>query len=151
MGGSWRAVGETEGEQLAALGSSELFPFRLLITFAATTLVGIWSSCFAAACNTPYSARFSPRCIAHWARSARIPRKRGQLMGMRHYVSILRFAASSTGRAQLRNVAGQPGRARRAREDRKQQNGKEKEQSFGLFFSLVSGSYLQLILPYRSH
>ena len=38
-----------------------------------TTLVGIWSSCSAAACNTPYSARFSPRCIAHWARSARIP------------------------------------------------------------------------------
>ena len=38
-----------------------------------TTLVGIWSSCYAAACNTPYSARFSPRCIAHWARSARIP------------------------------------------------------------------------------
>lgn len=36
MGGSWRAVGETEGEQLAALGSSELFLFRLLITFAAT-------------------------------------------------------------------------------------------------------------------
>ena len=34
--GSWQAVGETEGEQLAALGSSELFPFRLLITFAAT-------------------------------------------------------------------------------------------------------------------
>ena len=25
-----------------------------------TTLVGIWSSCSAAACNTPYSARFSP-------------------------------------------------------------------------------------------
>ena len=73
MGGSWRAVGETEGEQLAALGNSELFLFRLLITFAATTLVGIWSSCFAAACNTPYSARFSPRCIAHRARSARIP------------------------------------------------------------------------------
>ena len=72
--GSWQAEGLTEGEQLAALGSSDLFPFRLLITFAATTLVGIWSSCFAAACNTPYSARFSPRCIAHWARSARIPR-----------------------------------------------------------------------------
>ena len=71
--GSWQAEGLTEREQLAALGSSELFPFRLLITFAATTLVGIWSSCFAAACNTPYSARFSPRCIAHWARSARIP------------------------------------------------------------------------------
>ena len=101
MGGSWRAVGETEGEQLAALGSSELFLFRLLITFAATTLVGIWSSCFAAACNTPYSARFSPRCIAHWARSARIPRKRGQLMGVRHYVSTLRFAASRTAGAQL--------------------------------------------------
>ena len=67
--GSWQAEGLTEGEQLAALGSSELFPFRLLITFAATTLVGIWSSCFAAACNTPYSARFSPRCIAHRTRS----------------------------------------------------------------------------------
>ena len=48
--------------------------------YAATrTLVGIWSSCSAAACNTPYSARLSPRCIAHWARSARIPRKRGRL------------------------------------------------------------------------
>ena len=46
---------------------------------ATRTLVGIWSSCYAAACNTPYSARFSPRCIAHWARSARIPRKRGRL------------------------------------------------------------------------
>ena len=34
--GSWQAEGLTEGEQLAALGSSELFPFRLLITFAAT-------------------------------------------------------------------------------------------------------------------
>ena len=29
-----------------------------------------------------------------------------------------------------------------AREDRKQQNGKEKNSPFGLFFSLVSGSYL---------
>jgi len=67
--GSWQAEGLTEGEQLAALGSSELFPFRLLITFAATTLVGIWSSCFAAACNTPYSARFSPRCIVRRTRS----------------------------------------------------------------------------------
>ena len=34
--GSWQAEGLTEGEQLAALGNSELFPFRLLITFAAT-------------------------------------------------------------------------------------------------------------------
>ena len=48
-------------------------PLRLLVALAATTLVGIWSSCFATACNTPYSARFSPRCIAHRARSARIP------------------------------------------------------------------------------
>ena len=112
--GSWRAVGETEWEQLAVLGSSELFPFQLLITFAATTLVGIWSSCFAAACNTPYSARFSPRCIAHWARSARIPRKRGQLMGMRHYVSILRFAASRTaGALSCCPVASQPYKHRR--------------------------------------
>ena len=44
------------------------------------TLVGIWSSCSAAACNTPYSARFSPRCIAHRARSAQIPRKRWRLL-----------------------------------------------------------------------
>ena len=57
-------------------------------------------------------------------------------------LELLRFAASSTGRAQLRNVAGQPGRARQAREDREQQNGKEKNSPFGLFFSLVSGSYL---------
>ena len=59
-------------------------------------------------------------------------------MGVRHYVSILRFAASSTGRAQLRNVAGQLGGARQAREDRKQQNGKEKEQSVWtvLFFGI---------------
>ena len=28
---------------------------------------------------------------------------------------------------------------------------KKKNSPFGLFFSLVSGSYLQLILPYRSH
>ena len=53
-------------------------------------------------------------------------------------LELLRFAASSAGRAQLRNVAGQPGRARRAREDRKQQNGKEKEQSVWtvLFFGI---------------
>ena len=114
---------ETEGEHLAALASSELFPFQLLITFAATTLVGIWSSCFAAACNTPYSARFSPRCIAHWARSARIPRKRGQLMGVRHYVSILRFAASRAAGAQLL-PRRQPTWRLVAREDREQQNGK---------------------------
>ena len=54
-------------------------PLRLLVALASTTLVGIWSSCFAAACNTPYSARFSPRCIAHRARSARIPFQ-GRLM-----------------------------------------------------------------------
>ena len=52
------------------------------------------------------------------------------------------LAASPTGRAQLRNVAGQLGGARQAREDREQQNGKEKNSPFGLFFSLVSGSYL---------
>ena len=57
-------------------------------------------------------------------------------------LELLRFAASPTGRAQLRNVAGQLGGARQAREDREQQNGKEKNSPFGLFFSLVSGSYL---------
>ena len=50
------------------------------LPFTDRTLVGIWSSCSAAACNTPYSARFSPRCIALWARSARIPRKRWRLL-----------------------------------------------------------------------
>ena len=48
-------------------------PFGHSLRSCPRTLVGIWSSCYAAACNTPYSARFSPRCIAHWARSARIP------------------------------------------------------------------------------
>ncbi len=53
-------------------------------------------------------------------------------------LELLRFAASSTGRAQLRNVAGQLGGARQAREDREQQNGKEKEQSVWtvLFFGI---------------
>ena len=68
---------QTEGEYLTALGFFEPFPFR---HFVPRTLVGIWSSCFAAACNTPYSARFSPRFIVHRTRSARIPRTRGQLL-----------------------------------------------------------------------
>ena len=124
-----------------------------------------------------------PLSSAHYIRS-HFPRKRGQLMGVRHCVNsplrfiprsgrsapapspanriglrckkleidpgsahkvvarwrrgaclqlpvleLLRFAASSTGRAQLRNVAGQLDGARQAWEDREQQNGKEKEQS----------------------
>ena len=104
---------ETEGEHLAALASSELFPFQLLITFAATTLVGIWSSCFAAACNTPYSARFSPRCIAHRARSARIPRKRGQLLGVQHYVPILPLLHPAQRALSSCPVASQPYKHRR--------------------------------------
>ena len=44
---------QTEGEYLTALGFFEPFPFRLLITFAATTLVGIWSSCSAVATYMP--------------------------------------------------------------------------------------------------
>ena len=73
---------QTEGEYLTALGFFEPFPFR---HFVPRTLVGIWSSCFAAACNTPYSARFSPRFIVHRTRSARIPRTRGQLLGWSLY------------------------------------------------------------------
>ena len=63
---------------------------------------------------------------------------RGGAFGVCGTVSILRFAASSAGRAQLRNVAGQLGGARQAREDREQQNGKEKEQSVWtvLFFGI---------------
>ena len=75
--GRWQTEGLTEG--LTQTTEASMQPLRLLVALAATTLVGIWSSCFATACNTPYSARFSPRCIAHRARSARIPRKRGQL------------------------------------------------------------------------
>ena len=56
-------------------------PFGHSLRSCPRTLVGIWSSCFAAACNTPYSARFSPRFIVHRTRSARIPRTRGQLLG----------------------------------------------------------------------
>ena len=45
------------------------------------------------------------------------------------------------------NLAGQdrPGKIENNR------MAKKKNSPFGLFFSLVSGSYLQLILPYRSH
>ena len=61
------------------------------------------------------------RCIAHWARSAPAPSPA--------------------------NLAGQdrPGKIENNR------MAKKKNSPFGLFFSLVSGSYLQLILPYRSH
>ncbi len=61
----------------------------------------------------PGSAR---KVVARWRRGACL-----QLP----VLELLRFAASSTGRAQLRNVAGQLGGARQAREDREQQNGKE--------------------------
>ena len=67
-GGSWQAEGETEGEQLAALGISELFPFRLLITFAATFPVNgdsLW------VCDT--MCQFSPCCIPRSGRSAPAP------------------------------------------------------------------------------
>ena len=69
------------------------------------------------------------KVVARWRRSACL-----QLP----VLELLRFAASSTGRAQLRNVAGQPSRARQAREDREQQNSKEKEQSVWtvLFFGI---------------
>ena len=53
----------------------------------------------------------------------------------------IRFASSRAAGAQLL-PRRQPTWRLEAREDRKQQNGKEKEQSFGLFISLVSGSYL---------
>ena len=141
--GSWQAEGLTEGEQLAALGSSELFPFRLLITFAATTLVGIWSSCSAAACNTPYSARFFPRCIAHWARSARIPRKRGQLLGVQHYVPILpllhRPQDALNCAMSPANLAGQDRPGKRSKYQIAQ---KQTVRFCVLFAFVVSGSYL---------
>ena len=59
---------ETEGEHLAALASSELFPFQLLITFAATFPVNgdsFW------VCNT--MCQFSPCCIPRSGRSASAP------------------------------------------------------------------------------
>ena len=58
-------------------------------------------------------------------------------MGMRHYVSILRFAASRAAGAQLL-PRRQPTWWLEAWEDREQQNGKEKEQSVWtvLFFGI---------------
>ena len=53
----------------------------------------------------------------------------------------IRFAASRTAGAQLL-PRRQPTWWLEAWEDREQQNGKEKNSPFGLFFSLVSGSYL---------
>ena len=73
MRGNWQTEGLTEGLKQAKCCKMLYNPSVNSLTLIDTTLVGIWSSCFAAACNTPYSARFSPRCIAHWARSARIP------------------------------------------------------------------------------
>ena len=77
-----------------------------------------------------------PLSSAHYIRS-HFPRKRGQLMGVRHYVSILRFAASRAAGAQLL-PRRQPTWWLEAREDREQQNGKEKEQSVWtvLFFGI---------------
>ena len=112
-------------------------------------------------CDT--MCQFSPCCIPRSGRSAPAPspanhisiggKKLGIGPGSAHKVvarwhrgaclqlpvlELLRFAASSTGRAQLRNVASQLGGARQAREDREQQNGKEKEQSVWtvLFFGI---------------
>ena len=72
-----------------------------------------------------------------FAYAQQLPRARWRLWGVRHYVSILRFAASSTGRAQLL-PRRQPTWWLEAREDREQQNGKEKEQSIWtvLFFGI---------------
>ena len=56
-------------------------------------------------------------------------------------LELLRFAASSTGRAQLRNVAGQLGGSRPGKIENSRM-AKKKNSPFGLFFSLVSGSYL---------
>ena len=56
-------------------------------------------------------------------------------------LELLRFAASSTGCAQLRNVAGQLGGSRPGKIENKRM-AKKKNSPFGLFFSLVSGSYL---------
>ncbi len=112
---------ETEGEHLAALASSELFPFRLLITFAATFPVNgdsFW------VCNT--MCQFSPCCIPRSGRSAPAPspanhisiggKKLGIGPGSAHKVvarwhrgaclqlpvlELLRFAASRAAGAQL--------------------------------------------------
>ncbi len=115
MGGSWRAVGETEGEQLAALGSSELFLFRLLITFAATFPVNggsLW------VCDT----------MCQFSVSLHRPQDALSCCPV-----ASQLGDSWPGKIENNRMA------------------KKKNSPFGLFFSLVSGSYLQLILPYRSH
>ena len=106
------------------------------------------------------------RCIPHSGRSAAAPspanhisiggKKLGIGPGSAHKVvarwrrgaclqlpvlELLRFAVSSTGRARLRNVAGQLGGSRPGKIENSRM-AKKKNSPFGLFFSLVSGSYL---------
>ena len=110
--------------------------------------------------NSPF------RCIPHSGRSASAPlpanhisiggKKLGIGPGSAHKVvarwrrgaclqlpvlELLRFAASSAGRAQLRNIASQLGGSRPGKIENNRM-AKKKNSPFGLFFSLVSGSYL---------
>ena len=66
-------------------------------------------------------------------------------------LELLRFAASSTGRAQLRNVASQLVSSWPGKRSKYQIAQKQTARFCVLFAFVVSGSYLQLILPYRSH
>ena len=125
-------------------------------------------------CNT--MCQFSPCCIPRSERSAAAPspanhisiggKKLGIGPGSAHKVvarwrrgaclqlpvlELLRFAASSTGRAQLRNVAGQLGGSRPGKRSKYQIPQKQTARFCVLLAFVVSGSYLQLILPYRSH
>ena len=55
--GKCRGVAVTKGERLGAAKLSYYSPSVCSLPFTDRTLVGIWSSCSAAACNTPYSAQ----------------------------------------------------------------------------------------------
>ena len=66
-------------------------------------------------------------------------------------LELLRFAASSTGRAQLRNVASQLVSSWPGKRSKYQIAQKQTAHFCVLFAFVVSGSYLQLILPYHSH
>ena len=125
-------------------------------------------------CNT--MCQFSPCFIPRSGRSAPAPspanhisiggKKLGIGPGSAHKVvarwrrgaclqlpvlELLRFAASSAGRAQLRNVASQLGGSRPGKRSKYQIPQKQTARFCVLFVFVVSGSYLQLILPYRSH
>ena len=81
-----------------------------------------------------------PLSSAHYIRS-HFPRKRVQLLGVQHYVPILPLLHPAQRALSCCPVAGQLGGSRPGKIENNRM-AKKKNSPFGLFFSLVSGSYL---------